>query len=171
MTMLGTRRTILAATILQLFFSWGYASISAQAHDAPYVLTSLEWNARTGSLEVIHRLHMHQALDAVAIDEYGSNFAVKNSSLAAVARYVEDRFRVVGAESASIQLTFVGAEVQGDYLFVYQEAVLDDAPYNLRVRNDILADRHADQVNQVNVTLMGKSRTLIFDKSNRGQFL
>lgn len=171
MTMFRTRRAFLWVATLQILISWGYAPISAQAHDAPYVLTSLEWNARTSSLEVIHRLHMHQALDAAAIDEHGSNIAVKYSSLAAVALYVEERFRVVDAESAPIQFLFVGAEVQGDYIFVYQEAILDDAPYNLRVRNDILTDQYANQVNQVNVMFMGKSRTLIFDKSNRGQFL
>ena len=139
------------------------APVSLRAHDADFALTTIEWNEAEDTLEIIHRLNTHHAFDAAALaltPSDGDFMSLKN--LAALGLYVERHFALFDAQGIAIELEFVGAETQGDYALVYQEAKLVRAPDVLGVRNDILKDVQPGQINHVNITRRGKTRTLIF---------
>ena len=158
---------ILAAALLA-FAAGG----RAEAHRANFALTSIEWNAEAGSLEVIHRLHTHHALDAVRLESGAAAPTLEDTAaLAMLGVYVQRRFDIRGPDDAPIALEFVGAEVEGDYALVYQEAVLPRPPDRVAVRDDILADVLEDQINHVNVRLEGPVATLMFREAQRGRFL
>jgi hypothetical protein len=82
------------------------------------------WNGE--GFEITHRMHL---ADAIAINRFmgGREAIEKARSLARVALYVEERFLVLGSPGDSPEaidsrpLRTLGAEVEDDYLFVYQE--------------------------------------------------
>ncbi|MEO0400044.1 MAG: DUF6702 family protein [Pseudomonadota bacterium] len=167
----GRRRV---ACFIAAFFAVSafFSSPPVRAHVGAYVLTTIVWNADSGTLEVVHRIHTHHAQDAASLQLGGGPATFDDlKSLAALGLYTETRFAIAALNEEPIPLEFIGAEPQGDYILVYQEAAYADEPAGLRVKNDLLADVFRNQVNQVNVSLKGQALTLTFGKTARNKFL
>jgi hypothetical protein len=136
-------------------------SLAADAHRAPGSLTTIGWNSRSGTTEIVHRLHTHDAELGV-----GEILGIPDLSVetlegrAQIALYAEERFRIAG-EDGELPLDLVGAELAGDYLLVYQEYA-GRLPARIQVRDDLLRDVFAAQVNQVNVEDGDTVRSLVF---------
>jgi len=134
------------------------------AHRAHISLTTVEWSSRAGTLEVIHRVHLHDAqrvLDEVAPTR---NLGLADlEGRARFALYAESSFALWrGSERAELALTLVGAEIEGDHILVFQEIELPEPPSALRVKCTLLRDLFDDQVNHVNLTVAKRTRTLRF---------
>lgn len=158
-TRLGKRtsaaRLAAAAAACLLFAEAGVA------HRAPGSLTTIEWNARTGKTEVVHRLHSHDAeLGVGTITDTPQLSALSLEGRARIALYVEERFGIRQNDEA-LRLDLLGAELVADYLLVYQElpARLEG---EISVRDDILRDVFPAQINQVNIQDGRAVRTLTF---------
>ncbi|ANO49975.1 DUF6702 family protein [Woeseia oceani] len=137
------------------------ALLPAGAHRAPGSLSTIDFNAATGMLEIVHRLHLHDAEIGVAAVLDDPRFSLSQlESRARAALYVEERFQIM-SDDAVIGLRLVGAEIAGDYLMVYQERN-GPLPAKIRVRNDILRDAFEGQINQVNIASGTTVRTLTF---------
>ncbi|MDH4047990.1 MAG: hypothetical protein OEW68_06305 [Gammaproteobacteria bacterium] len=139
------------------------AVTSATAHRAKSGLTTIEFNATSGLLEIVHSLHWHDAelgLAEVTGDPQLSLVALE--ARARLALYVEERFALADGKSGEkLPLVLVGAELSGDYVLIYQE--LDSAlPALLAVRHDVLRDVIPEQVNQLNLLLGDAVQTLTF---------
>jgi len=123
-------------------------------------------NASTGTIEIIHRLHNHDA-------EFGVVAILKDRTItldtlvgrAQLALYVEERFLVAefadGRVGAPLEIELIGAELDGEFVLVYQE-LKGELPDVVAVRNDILRDVLPEQVNHVNIAVGGEVRTLTF---------
>ena len=87
------------------------------AHRGHAVWTDIAWNG--DYFEVTHRMHL---ADAISVNRFvGGTAAIEElRSLARVALYVEERFLLV-AGSDTVTLQTLGAEIEDDFLFVYQE--------------------------------------------------
>ena len=145
---------------LLIIAALGLAQV-AWAHRAPGSLTTIEWNETSGCTEIIHRLHSHDAELGVASILGVSKFSIIDTEARAqAALYVESRFHIE-QENLELTLELVGAELVGQYLFVYQE-LPKRLDAKIRVRNDILRDVYAEQINQVNINDGGVVRTLTF---------
>jgi hypothetical protein len=138
---------------------------SAFAHRSQTVLTLVNWNASTSKLEVIHRLHAHdaevglaQTTGATAAPDLDISQA-KNQ--AKFMLYIEKHFSIRGP-SGTIALEPVGAELEADAIVLYQEAKLPAPPKDLTIDNQILRDVFDAQANLVNVKLVERTRTLLF---------
>ncbi len=134
------------------------------AHRAHISLTTVEWSSRAGTLEIIHRVHLHdaqQVLDEVAPTR---NLALADlEGRARFALYVESCFALwLENEKTELALTLVGAEIEGDHILVFQEIELPEPPPALRVKCTLLRDLFEDQVNHVNLTVGKRTRTLRF---------
>ena len=137
----------------------------------PGSLSTVKTNAATGNVEIIHRLHNHDA-------ELGIMAVLKDRSLtmdqlvgrAQLALYVEDRFTLAASDGdeigAPLDLELLGAELDGEYVLVYQE-LKGHLPAQVAVRDDILRDVFPEQVNQVNVAAGGEVRSLTFRGDDR----
>lgn len=137
------------------------ALLPAAAHRAPGSLSTIDFNAATGMLEIVHRLHLHDAEIGVAAVLDDPQLSLSQlESRARVALYVEERFQIMSGD-AVIGLRLVGAEIAGDYLMVYQERN-GPLPAKIRIRDDILRDAFEGQVNQVNIANGAAVRTLTF---------
>lgn len=137
------------------------AATGVAAHRARRSLTTVSWNERARTLEVIHRLHAHDAQQAVM---RVLNLAHPDMSAvkprAVLALYVEERFSLVGADGAPLALDLLGAELDGDHVLVFQERAMDAPPDTIRVRSTVLQDVFADQINDVKITVGTFERTV-----------
>jgi hypothetical protein len=131
----------------------------------------LLFNANTGSLEIMHRLFLHDAEHAASV-VFGNKQDIIESadSRALFGSYVVNRFAVAIDDSGLLkELTplYLGEEIDGQYLWVYQEvpdfaASHIDKALKLRVINSVLRDVWPDQSNLVNVERGGNIESITF---------
>jgi len=139
------------------------AAPPALAHRSQSVLTTVSWNPATSKLEVMHRIHAHDA-EVGLMQATGSTKNVDITVLrnqAQLILYVETHFALKGPQGA-ITLEPLGAEFQSEAIVLYQEAKLAAPPAELTIDNRILRDIFDGQTNLVNVRLDKRTRTLIF---------
>lgn len=99
------------------------AAAGAHAHRGHAVWTDIHWVG--DRFELVHRMHL---ADAIAVNRYmGNRQAIEDMrSLAVVALYVEERFKLLpGAATPAADeqrvLETIGAEIEDDFILVYQE--------------------------------------------------
>jgi hypothetical protein len=140
----------------------------AHAHRMPEGLTTITPNANTGRVDIVHRLHVHDAELALAEVLQDAHLDLTLLEMQArFALYVEQKFKLANQSSKeSLELLLIGAELEGDYVIVYQES-LNALPFWLAVRNDVLRDVFPDQVNKVNILSDLGVRTLMFSGDDK----
>lgn len=139
----------------------------------PGSLSTIKRNPQTGAVEIIHRLHNHDAeLGVMTILNDRTITLDQLVGRAQLALYVEERFLVAdyvdGEVGAPLQLEMVGAELDGEFVLVYQE-LEGELPAAIAVRNDILRDVFPAQVNHVNIAANGEIRSLTFQGDDEWQ--
>jgi hypothetical protein len=137
--------------------------LSAAAHRAPECLTTVRLNPSTENVEIVHRLHIHDAEVALASVLGEPQFSLQTlEAQARLALYVEERFDIVDAATGqAVVLTLVGAKLDGDNVLVFQETSAA-LPRRLSIRHDVLRDAISEQVNRVNVFSDEELRSLLF---------
>lgn len=141
-------------------------AVLSHADRQPGSLSTIKTNASSGNVEIIHRLHNHDA-ELGVISAHGDRSLTLDKLVgrARLALYVEERFIVAELAADSIgtplDLELIGAELDGEFILVYQEfkGVL---PASFAVRNDILRDIFPEQINHVNIAVGGEVRSLTF---------
>jgi hypothetical protein len=150
--------SILGATIT---FNWQEAS----AHRTSSSLTTMVWIDTEQSFEITHRLHLHdvqQALRNVIADPSTTIFDVKGQ--AELILYMDETF-TAASTGGPIALEPIGAEVEGDYVYVYQEAKLTALPAVLSITDITFHDIYGEQENQVNLEYNNQVTSLVFNVS------
>ncbi len=162
------RLSRIATTIFALLF----ATAPFFAHRKPEALTTIEHNANTGTIEIVHRLHAHDAEQALAKVLHKPQLTLDSiEARAQLALYVEKRFQIVDqASKEPVTLTLIGAEHDGEYALVFQETE-SPLPNTIALRHDVLRDVFPNQVNTVNLSLNSKIRTLIFTEKDKWKTL
>jgi hypothetical protein len=140
--------------------------VTALAHRMPGSLSTIKPNASTGSIEIVHRLHSHDAELGMAALTGNRLLTLDDLEIRArLALYVEEQFgiaRVVdGAIGPRLPLELVGAELEGDFVLVYQE-YYGELSGDIAVRDGILRDVFPEQVNHVNIAITDEVRSLTF---------
>ncbi|MDA0994599.1 MAG: hypothetical protein O3A13_13350 [Proteobacteria bacterium] len=140
----------------------------------PGSLSTIKSNASTGNIEIIHRLHTHDAELGIMTSYSDRSLTLDNLvGRAKLALYIEERFVVAEVSGdrigAPLILDLIGAELDGDFVLVYQEFG-GELPSHIAVRDDILRDVFPEQVNQVNIATGGEVRSLIFQGDDHWQF-
>lgn len=143
---------------------------SAQAHQQKAAVTRVLFNTNSGNLEVMHRFLLHDAEHAVqqlfdpAADILGSEVSREQ-----FAGYVTERFALLDANGSTLPLRYVGQEIDGGFLWVYQEKALSTAEFaamtELSVVHNALRDIWPEQNNLVNIELGDSLQTLNFNGS------
>ncbi len=167
---MATNRKIAAVRQVIAFAFAATLCVAALAHRMPGSLSTIKTNPTTGSIEIIHRLHNHDAeLGMVVITGNRQLTLDELDGRARLALYVEEQFSVAPLEDGEIgprlPLELIGAELDGDFVLVYQE-YSGDLPADVAVRDDILRDVFPAQVNHVNVATGDEVRSLTFSKED-----
>ena len=139
----------------------------AFAHQQKVTISSVERNVRSGALEVVHRIPLHDAEHALRLHGARAPDIVNDiPSRRAFARYVAERFSV-SAEGEPIALTLIGTEIDGGNLIVYQEGPALDKGIELEVQSRLFREIWARQVNRVNFGSGTRVSTLVFRSNTR----
>ncbi|MES2298012.1 MAG: DUF6702 family protein [Pseudomonadota bacterium] len=158
--MMPSWRALAAALVVALLM----ASAAARAHDFHAGLTDISYNARTGSIEIVHTYMAHD------IDALFANLYQRPPDLAGdedealLRRYLERQFYLTGANGTRLPVRWVGLKAEADTVTVFQEVVKTALPSALSIHDQVLVDFIATQVNTVNVARPGAPATLVFDQ-------
>lgn len=138
-------------------------AVPASAHQQKVAITTIEHNPRSGLLEIVHRVPLHDAEHALRVNgDAAPDIVSDTQSRRAFARYIAQRF-FVGAGGKDIALNLLGTEVAGGYLLIYQEGVSPGKGSVLAIQSQILTDIWSRQVNRVNVGAGTSPETLVFE--------
>ena len=141
------------------------------AHEQKTAVTRILFNDSSGNIEVIHRFFIHDAEHAASV-VFGEaqNLIESADSRKLFSNYVMNRFAIAAegsrGDSTELKLQYVGEEIEGQFLWVYQEAGQLQDVKSLSVVNVALRDIWPDQANLVNVEKDGQIYSLYFADSD-----
>ncbi len=138
-----------------------FTVLPLQAHEQKTSITEILFNPNTGNVEVSHRLNLHDAEHAVQ-DIWGeADLISQTEHLDRLALYVRGNF-FMAAHGKPLALKPVGAEIDGPYVWVYDEITIPKKRIRiLTVENYILRDVWKEQANLVNLEI-GEFRSSVF---------
>jgi len=140
----------------------------AYAHRERYTLTEVEWEDNPGSLYVTHSFHVHETEDVLykaGVLHKPDLYSLK--SRAQLALYASENFTLKDQEVQDIELSLLGAEINGRNCEVYQEAILDNKPTGFNIFCNFMRNLDATQINHVDVKITNTVHSLTFrDKDN-----
>lgn len=148
------------------------AATSVAAHKYFFAITNMVNNAEAEQLEIIHQLTAHDIENTIA-DIHQVSFNPEHPQYETlIQQYVEAKFQLLSSnqltkEKQLVPIQWIGIEVIRDKIFVYQQAPYQNFFGSLVVKNTLLVDTYAKQVNTLNYQSNGKSGSLTFDQSRR----
>ena len=143
---------------------------TGEAHQQKNAVTRILFNENTGNIEVMHRFFIHDAEHAAGLI-FGERqmLAESRESRELFSSYVINRFSIEASfregNSEVLGLSYVGEEVDGQFLWVYQEIPAQDDIMAFTIVNLTLRDVWSDQSNLVNIERDGRIYSLTFDGS------
>lgn len=130
------------------------------AHRMKAGATEIAVNERTGEMEIIHRVYAHDLLEALGnleLDE--TELLSSQSGLAQIEQLVRAEFRVAEGDGRLLELTYVGAELDGEFAWIYFTAPVPANTSSFVVDNDLLSNAFEDQVMMTNFRFNSDVRT------------
>jgi len=135
---------------------------AVHAHRLQTVLTTISWNPNTQLVEVIHQTHAHD-VEYALFDMLESQNGLENIRAQALASIeLVKSFRLWDGAGNEISLSLVGAELEADYFYIYQEVDLDEVPPDLRIEHGMLRNNWPEMQNYLNVEYADSLKSLIF---------
>lgn len=152
----------------------------AAAHRQHISWTGIEWNEETRNLEVVHRIHVHDAQLLLARQSNKPVDLTRLQDRALLAIYVEDHFDLlisdntestttstkasttISTTTSTKLLKLLGAELEDSYILVFQELKLDKPPTSMTLHAALLMDLFPDQINMINIKVNEPVTTLKF---------
>ena len=133
------------------------------AHQMQVAMTTVSFKPASGTIEVIHRFYTHDT------EQVMSQLADKQVDLVGdeqiqrqFGHYVSENFQLKDQAEKQLPLSLVGVEVEGDFIWVYQETTIPAQLRELSVLNTALLDILPNQVNTVNIECGDMISTLEF---------
>ncbi|MEM9281938.1 MAG: DUF6702 family protein [Verrucomicrobiota bacterium] len=151
------------ALFLLVFLVSG-VSLFLSAHEQKTSLTDVFYNQRTGNLEIAHRISVHDAEHVLRrTGQKPDDLIHSEKARSLFADYVTTQFALKSENGSAIELDLVGQEIEGGYLWVYQEVPAAELPEKgFMIQNSILHDEVDQQINTVNVRFGSTVITFVF---------
>jgi hypothetical protein len=129
------------------------------AHGVHASLASIQYVEESKSLEIVMVMSADD-IETVLRRDTGKQVEVDRGAEQLVFGYMQKTLEFRSQSGAKVPLTWVGMEVSVQKITAYLEAKVPDGPDGMRIRNDLLFDLLADQVNILSVkrTIGGKPR-------------
>ncbi|WP_439881551.1 DUF6702 family protein [Pontibacter sp. MBLB2868] len=144
-------------------------SVPASAHDFHTSITDIQYNPRTKSLEVALKVFtddLEKGLSRYAKSKvvYDSNSEKQQQLLAG---YVKQNFTVALAKGKQLNYKVLGSEAETDAVWIYLEVPVQNASVQqLYVKNAVLTDMFADQMNIVNFNYKGSTESVLLQRGD-----
>ena len=140
--------------------------MAAGAHNFHMGIADISYNGANGSTEVVHTYTGHD-VEALLTNLYQRQFDLgQEDSEAALRRYVEKQFYLVGPDGKRLRLNWVGMKVNADNVVIFQEIERTRLAPATRIHNQLLIDFLPSQRNTLNVQDSGAIQTLFFDSQH-----
>lgn len=137
--------------ILIVLLLLGAYTAPSFAHQIKSAITTVLFNENSNNLEVMHRFYLHDAEHAVSVMGDGSADILSNpKTQQTFADYVVARFQLV-LDEKTVTLNQVGHEIDGKFLWIYQDYPLPDSVNKISVKHSALQDIWSEQINTVNI--------------------
>jgi len=121
----------------------------AAAHSYFFGVSELNLNKTSRHIEVIHQFTAHDIENAIA-ELKQIHFSPEHPKYDQyIQAYFEKHF-ALEQNNNKLQLNWIGFEIKRGQIFVYQESASKKFLDNLMVKNTILVDTYAKQINTVN---------------------
>ncbi|MGX5174871.1 DUF6702 family protein [Aliikangiella sp. IMCC44653] len=152
---------MMRAFILSLLIACAGLAPNLLAHQQKESYSSILFNPRSGLIEVAHRFYLHDAEHAIkrggiiapnSISK-SADLAKSESMQAAFAQYIVASFAIRALDQEPEALELVGYEVEGKYLWVYQQTKLAFNISEIWVKMTALQGIWSGQTNHVNVEI------------------
>ncbi len=131
------------------------------AHQQKAAFTQVLFNSNTGMLEIAHRFWLHDAEHATqTLFGNGNDILSNPASRAQFAEYVMRRFNITDDHDQSLELTYVGHEIERSFIWIYQETKLQSELKALTIQHAALLDVWPEQENMINIEGLGQLQTL-----------
>lgn len=141
---------------------------SLNAHQQKEAITRILFNPRTANIEVMHRFLLHDAEHAVKqLLDADADILNSESTRKSFADYVYAHFSMSDQDGNLIDLAPVGHEIEGRFIWVYEEAPIPATVTALRITHDALRDLWPEQKNLVNVEWDGHLKSAFFSGGSR----
>tara|TARA_R110002096_G_scaffold97342_1_gene216876 strand:+ start:1042 stop:1557 length:516 start_codon:yes stop_codon:yes gene_type:complete len=132
----------------------------AAAHRVHAGVTEIVISATTGELQISHRVYSHDLLEAIGSDTPDEEvWYASPEGIAATGAYAAAHFRIGEGDGRLIEPEYVGAELDGELLWIYFVAPAPADSSAFVVDNDLLADAFEDQVMMTNIVIDSVVRT------------
>lgn len=126
-------------------------AVPAWAHQQKIAISTVAVNPRTDRLELVHQVPVHDAEHALRVQGVKVPDIVGSAdSREAFARYITRRF-LLEIDGQTVTPDYVGSEIIGGSLFVYQDSSAPMPGASVRINSQILTDVWARQENRVNI--------------------
>jgi len=147
-------------TLLTALAGLSLVTAPSLAHRMHAGVTEIAVNERTDEMEIIHRVYAHDLMQALGRTEQDSDqFLATEEGLAAVGAYVGPLFRMASGEGDLMELRYIGAELDGEFAWIYFTADVPADQASFIVDNDLLAGTFDDQVMMTNLRFNSRVRT------------
>ncbi len=145
-------RAVFLAVLQGITVLLALASSTLFAHQLHSASTTVAYNPRSETIEVMHRFFLHDAEHAVkqlfdAKADIHSNTATQQQ----FADYVVEKFKLSTLSGESLQLQLVGFHSEGRDFWVYQEVARPAVLSGFMIRQPVLQELWPSQLNLVNV--------------------
>jgi hypothetical protein len=144
----------------------------AAAHQQKITISSVALNPRTGMIEIVHQVPVHDAEHALRFQgARDADIIGSDASREAFARYVMRRF-LLAVDGAIVSPDYVGSEIEGGSLWVYQETPAPTpatGAAQVRVNSQIFTEVWARQENRVNIGGGTTVTTFVFTAGDEAQ--
>ena len=120
MNLIQSRRQLSRLFLVMLLAC--FTGVDALAHRGHGCWTEMTWSE--DRFEIIHRLHLSDAIAVLSALEPGTAIDSLRGR-ARLALYLESKFSITPTETSTASVTTIGAEIEDDFLLVYQEWVTD----------------------------------------------
>ncbi len=156
---------------MRLALAIAFTAAPLFAHGVHASLTSIQYVEESKSLEIVMVMSADDVQTLLRRDT-GKDVEVDRGAEKLVSAYLEKAFEIRAAKAdAKIPVAWVGMEVSVQKITAYLEARVPDGPDGLRIRQDLLFELLADQLNILSVKrAAGKSRASehLFAAGSRG---
>ena len=143
-------------------------TVPLSAHQQKEAITRVLFNPRTGNIEIMHRFLLHDAEHAVKeLVDVKADILGSASTRQAFANYVYQRFAISDQDGQALPLSPVGQEIEGRFIWVYQETPIPAALSVLHITHNALRDIWPEQINLVNVERDGNLKSATFQADSR----
>lgn len=139
-------------SLVLISMSLGLLAGKAFGHQQKEAYTSIVFNQRSGMLEIQHRFYLHDAEHAAQqVIDKNTDLISDPVGRDAFAYYAISTFAMQDQQQQPITLTYVGTELEGKYLWVYQETPITADMDGFYLKMTALQELWSEQTNHINV--------------------